>query len=68
MPTFSAHDGTRLSYRVSGDGAPLICVPGGPMRDSTSPRARLVVQPGAGHFPWLDDAERFVATTSAFLR
>ncbi|MGN9789899.1 alpha/beta fold hydrolase [Streptomyces sp. OZ13] len=35
MPTFSAHDGTRLSYRVSGDGAPLICVPGGPMRDST---------------------------------
>ncbi|MDQ0846274.1 alpha/beta fold hydrolase [Streptomyces sp. V1I6] len=35
MPTFSAHDGTRLSYREFGDGAPLICVPGGPMRDST---------------------------------
>lgn len=31
------------------------------------PHAELVVQPGAGHFPWLDDAERFVAATSAFL-
>ncbi|WP_326725460.1 alpha/beta hydrolase [Streptomyces sp. NBC_00243] len=31
------------------------------------PDARLVVQPGAGHFPWLDDADRFVATTAAFL-
>ncbi|MFC9843671.1 alpha/beta fold hydrolase [Streptomyces sp. NPDC060223] len=29
--------------------------------------ATLVVQPGAGHFPWLDDADRFVATTAAFL-
>ncbi|MEU8324638.1 alpha/beta hydrolase [Nonomuraea sp. NPDC048881] len=32
------------------------------------PHAELVVQAGAGHFPWLDDAGRFVATTSAFLR
>lgn len=31
------------------------------------PDAALVVQPGAGHYPWLDDAERFVATTAAFL-
>ncbi|MGW3665396.1 alpha/beta fold hydrolase [Streptomyces sp. NPDC005141] len=31
------------------------------------PHAELVVQPGAGHFPWLDDAERFVTTTAAFL-
>lgn len=31
------------------------------------PDAQLVVQPGAGHFPWLDDADRFVATTAAFL-
>ncbi|MFI6340211.1 alpha/beta fold hydrolase [Streptomyces sp. NPDC050535] len=31
------------------------------------PNARLVVQPGAGHFPWLDDRERFVATTAGFL-
>ncbi|MFC5804062.1 alpha/beta fold hydrolase [Streptomyces formicae] len=31
------------------------------------PRAELVVQPGAGHFPWLDDADRFVASTAGFL-
>lgn len=31
------------------------------------PNAELVVQAGAGHFPWLDDADRFVATTAAFL-
>ncbi|MFD9560691.1 alpha/beta fold hydrolase [Streptomyces sp. NPDC059994] len=31
------------------------------------PHAELVVQPGAGHFPWLDDAERFVTTVGAFL-
>lgn len=32
------------------------------------PNAKFVIQPGAGHFPWLDDAERFVATIAAFLR
>lgn len=31
------------------------------------PEAALVVQPGAGHCPWLDDAEPFVATVTAFL-
>ncbi len=31
------------------------------------PNAELVVQPEAGHFPWLDDADRFVATTAKFL-
>ncbi|MYW02738.1 alpha/beta hydrolase [Streptomyces sp. SID3343] len=31
------------------------------------PNAELVVQPGAGHYPWLDDPDRFVATTAAFL-
>ncbi|MFF1767916.1 alpha/beta fold hydrolase [Streptomyces sp. NPDC058249] len=31
------------------------------------PHATLVVQPGAGHYPWLDDADQFVATTAAFL-
>lgn len=31
------------------------------------PNAELVVAPGAGHFPWLDDADRFVATTATFL-
>ncbi|MFH8371027.1 alpha/beta fold hydrolase [Streptomyces sp. NPDC018031] len=31
------------------------------------PDATLVVQPGAGHYPWLDDADRFLAATVAFL-
>ncbi|WP_329280695.1 alpha/beta fold hydrolase [Streptomyces sp. NBC_01451] len=31
------------------------------------PHSELVVQPGAGHFPWLDDAKQFTATTEAFL-
>ncbi|MER5466072.1 alpha/beta hydrolase [Streptomyces sp. NPDC002668] len=30
--------------------------------------AELVMQSGAGHFPWLDDPDRFVATIAAFLR
>jgi len=34
MPVFSAPDGTALAYRVIGDGAPVVCLPGGPMRDS----------------------------------
>jgi proline iminopeptidase len=34
MPTFPAADGTELAYYVSGEGAPLVCVPGGPMRAS----------------------------------
>ncbi|MGW7087333.1 alpha/beta fold hydrolase [Streptomyces sp. NPDC054871] len=29
--------------------------------------ATFVVQSASGHYPWLDDAERFVATTAAFL-
>ena len=31
------------------------------------PNAEFVIQPEAGHFPWLDDADRFVATTATFL-
>jgi pimeloyl-ACP methyl ester carboxylesterase len=31
------------------------------------PRCELVVQPGAGHFPWLDDPDRFVGTVADFL-
>ncbi|MFD3695358.1 alpha/beta fold hydrolase [Streptomyces sp. NPDC058646] len=30
MPTFTAPDGTRLAYRVHGNGSPIICLPGGP--------------------------------------
>ncbi|WP_037631031.1 MULTISPECIES: alpha/beta fold hydrolase [Streptomyces] len=31
------------------------------------PDAGLVVQSGAGHYPWRDDADRFVAAVAAFL-
>ena len=32
------------------------------------PEAEFVVQPGAGHMPWLDDPEWFVSAVTAFLR
>ena len=31
------------------------------------PAARFVIQPGAGHFPWLDDPAAFRATITSFL-
>ncbi|MEU2865034.1 hypothetical protein [Streptomyces mirabilis] len=31
------------------------------------PHAEVVVQSGARHFPWLDDAVAFVAATAAFI-
>jgi pimeloyl-ACP methyl ester carboxylesterase len=31
------------------------------------PRAEFAVLPGAGHYPWFDDAELFTRTVSAFL-
>lgn len=34
MPTFTALDGTELAYHVVGEGEPLLCLPGGPMRAS----------------------------------
>ncbi|WP_369256429.1 alpha/beta fold hydrolase [Streptomyces sp. R35] len=34
MPTFTAPDGTQLAYHVRGEGEPLLCLPGGPMRAS----------------------------------
>lgn len=36
MPTFPAPDGTLLAYHASGSGtgAPLVCLPGGPLQDS----------------------------------
>ncbi|MFI7229806.1 alpha/beta fold hydrolase [Nonomuraea angiospora] len=30
MEFFTSYDGTELSYHVSGDGAPVVCLPGGP--------------------------------------
>ncbi len=35
MPTFRAADGTELAYHLRGEGAPLACLPGGPMRATT---------------------------------
>ena len=32
MPSFASYDGTEIGYRVLGDGAPLVCLPGGPGR------------------------------------
>ncbi|MEV0141484.1 alpha/beta fold hydrolase [Streptomyces globisporus] len=32
MPNFSAYDRTPLAYHLVGEGEPLICLPGGPMR------------------------------------
>jgi pimeloyl-ACP methyl ester carboxylesterase len=34
MATFESADGTLLSYHEAGQGAPLICVPGGPMQSA----------------------------------
>jgi pimeloyl-ACP methyl ester carboxylesterase len=34
MPVFAADDGTELAYRIVGNGLPIICLPGGPMRAS----------------------------------
>ncbi|MFF1357728.1 alpha/beta fold hydrolase, partial [Streptomyces sp. NPDC058297] len=31
------------------------------------PHAELVVQEGAGHFPWVDDPQRFTKTVASFL-
>lgn len=33
MPTYSGPDGTLLAYSSYGDGDPVVCIPGGPMRD-----------------------------------
>lgn len=48
-------------------------VDGGPCPDlarrsaAVLPHAETVVQPGAGHYPWLDDPEWFVQRITAFL-
>ncbi|MGH2393448.1 MAG: alpha/beta fold hydrolase [Candidatus Limnocylindria bacterium] len=51
MPSFFAYDGTKLAYHVLGEGAPVVCLPGGPMQDSAylgdlgglSARCRLIL-------------------------
>ncbi|MFI1937986.1 alpha/beta fold hydrolase [Streptomyces purpureus] len=34
MPMFTTYDGTELAYHIRGEGEPLVCLPGGPMRAS----------------------------------
>jgi pimeloyl-ACP methyl ester carboxylesterase len=34
MPVLAAYDGTKLTYHVLGEGAQVVCLPGGPMQDS----------------------------------
>ncbi|WNO70594.1 alpha/beta hydrolase [Streptomyces sp. AM8-1-1] len=34
MPAFTASDGTVITYHLVGEGEPLLCIPGGPMRAS----------------------------------
>lgn len=34
MPTFTTPDGTTLAYHATGEGPPLVCLPGGPMQAS----------------------------------
>lgn len=34
MPCFESYDGTKISYRVLGEGPSLVCLPGGPGRSS----------------------------------
>lgn len=36
VSVLAARDGTRLAYEVSGDGTPVVCLPGGPLLDSAS--------------------------------
>ncbi|MEU2671573.1 alpha/beta hydrolase [Streptomyces sp. NPDC007164] len=70
-----APDATRAA--LAGFGAPVLLLAGefdvnSPPRSvaeaaGSFPDAALVVQPEAGHYPWLDDADRFVATVAAFL-
>ncbi|MFG3532651.1 alpha/beta fold hydrolase [Streptomyces sp. NPDC047917] len=70
-----APDATRAA--LAGLGAPVLLLAGefdvnsppGSVAEAAGsfPDAALVVQPGAGHYPWLDDADRFVATVVAFL-
>ena len=80
MTQFTSYDGTKLAFRRAGAGRPLVCLPGGPgrtpdylgdlgglgaSRELILPE--LTVQPGAGHYPWLDDPTWFTAALLAFL-
>jgi pimeloyl-ACP methyl ester carboxylesterase len=63
---FASYDGTQIGHRVLGDGPPLICLPGGPGR-AAEYLGDLLVQPGAAHFPWIDDPAAFATAVRSFL-
>ncbi len=54
-----------LMYAGEADGGP--CPALARRTAEAFPDAECAVQPGAGHYPWLDDPERFVRRTLAFL-
>ncbi|MFE7852892.1 alpha/beta fold hydrolase [Streptomyces sp. NPDC057403] len=72
-----AFDPAATRAALAGLAAPVLLLAGEVDLNSPAPmvaefaglfaKAESVVQPGAGHFPWLDDPERFVATVGAFL-
>ncbi|MFE7271933.1 alpha/beta fold hydrolase [Streptomyces sp. NPDC057623] len=72
-----AYDPPTTRSRLARLAAPVLVLAGeldgGPSPDlarrtaDVFPDAELAVQPGAGHYPWLDDAEWFVRRLVAFL-
>jgi pimeloyl-ACP methyl ester carboxylesterase len=69
VPTFAAPDGTELAYDTIGSGAPVLCLPGGPMRDPlylgdlgglSSTRQLIVLDPrGTGRSAIPDDPSTY---------
>lgn len=72
-----AFDPPALRAALAGVTAPVLVlageVDGGPRPElarlvaDAFPNAEFAVQPGAGHYPWLDDPEWFAGRTAAFL-
>jgi len=72
-----AFDPAAARAGLAGLGSPVLVIGGGLDRQrppavtaeyaALFPRARLVVQPGAGHFPWLDDPAQFGPAVTEFL-
>ncbi|MFE9017679.1 alpha/beta fold hydrolase [Streptomyces sp. NPDC007808] len=72
-----AYDPPATRHALARLGAPVLvlagALDGGPCPDlarrtaDVFPNAELAVQPGAGHYPWLDDAEWFTRCVVGFL-
>jgi pimeloyl-ACP methyl ester carboxylesterase len=59
----------RLDAPVLVYGGELDVIPVGVLHQAAGvfPHAEVVIQPGAGHYPWLDDPARFTSAVNAFL-